>query len=133
MRTEEKILAILRVGHVVSKRGEGLSLRNALFHADYVEARKHFDAQDLLSVILKRRELIEQWLRYSEDKRTSGGWYLMDTGEVGRADEPNEPLNFGSIEEAVAEYVVRELDDWAAVYRVESDGTTRCGDLRGSP
>ena len=122
MRTEEKILAILRVGHVVSKRGEGLSLRNALFHADYVEARKHFDAQDLLSVILKRRELIEQWLRYSEDKRTSCGWYLMDTGEVGRAAEPNEPLHFGSIEEAVAEYVIRELDDWAAVYRVDGDG-----------
>ena len=113
--TEERILDILRIGHDTSMRGEGLSLRNALSRAGYVEARKHFDSQDLIPLIRTHQEFIEQWLMYSEDKRTTSGWYLRDTGEVGRVDEPNDPLRFGSIEKAVAEYVVRELDYWAAV------------------
>ena len=52
---------------------------------------------------------------YSEDKRTSGGWYVRETGEIGQVDDPNSRMHFATIEEAVAEYVVRELDFWATV------------------
>ena len=113
--THESILAILRIGHDTSMRGAGLSLRRALSRADYVEARKHLDAQHLVPVIQAHEEFIEQWLMYSEDKRTTGGWYVRETGEVGRIDDPSSTQRFGSIENAVAEYVVRELDYWAAV------------------
>jgi hypothetical protein len=113
--TNETILAILRIGHETSMRGEGLSLRDALSRADYVDARKRFAARDLVPVIQAHKEFIQQWLMYSEDKRTSGGWYLKETGEIGRADDHNSTQRFKSIENAVAEYVVRELDYWAAV------------------
>jgi hypothetical protein len=59
-------------------------------------------------------DFVEEWIRYSEDKRTSGGWYVTEQGIVGRAGEPDKMV-FSTIEEAIAEYVVRELDYWAAV------------------
>jgi hypothetical protein len=111
----EKLLAILRIGHDTSMRGEGVSLSQALSRVNYVEARKQFTSEDLLPLIQTHHEFIDQWLMYSEDKRTSGGWYVTEAGEVGQADDPNSIMRFATIAEAVAEYVVRELDFWVAV------------------
>lgn len=111
----EKLLAILRIGHDTSIRGEGVSLRQALSRADYLEVRRQFGPQDFLPLLQARRELIEQWIMYSQDKRTSGGWYVTEEGEVGQVDDPNSRMRFASVEEAVAEYVVRELDFWSTV------------------
>ncbi|MHB0914767.1 MAG: hypothetical protein ACYC5A_04920 [Thermoleophilia bacterium] len=112
--TQDTLLAILRIGHEASIRGEGISLRAALSRTDYVNARKHFGAQDLVPVIQAHGELARQWLMYSEDKRTTGGWYVTEAGEVGRLEDSESVERFGSIQKAVAEYVVRELDYWAA-------------------
>ena len=72
-----------------------------------------FDAKDLLRLIRADPDLVLQWIEYSEDKRTSGGWYIIEkTREIGRLHEPETKRRFSSIEEAVAEYVVRELDFW---------------------
>ncbi len=111
----EKLLAILRIGHDTSMRGEGVSLKSALSRVDYLEARRQFAAEDLVPLIQACPELIQQWIMYSQDKRTHGGWYLTEAGEVGRVDRSQIRLRFSSVEEAVAEYVVRELDSWASV------------------
>jgi len=111
----EKLLAILRIGDDTSKRGEGVSMRQALSRVDYVEARKQFEPQDLVPLIQAHQELIDQWLMYSEDKRTRGGWYVTEAGDVGQVDDPDSIMHFASIEEAIAEYVVLELDYWAAI------------------
>jgi len=57
--------------------------------------------------------LLEEWLAYSEDKRTTGGWYLLRSGEIGRVGDPDSRKFFECLEQAVADYVVRELDFWA--------------------
>ncbi len=111
----EKLLAILRIGHDTSMRGEGASLRQALSRVDYPEARGRLCPKDLIPLLHAHREFIDQWIMYSEDKRTSGGWYVRETGEIGQVDDPNSRMHFATIEEAVAEYVVRELDFWATV------------------
>ena len=111
----DKLLAILRIGDDTSMRGEGVSLKQVLTRVDYVATRKQFEPQDLVPLIQAHQELIGQWLMYSEDKRTSGGWYITKAGVVGRVDDPNNTMHFETIEEAVSEYVVRELDFWAAV------------------
>jgi hypothetical protein len=113
--SNEKLLAILRIGHDTSMRGEGVSLSRALSRVNYVEARKQFTSQDLVPLIQKHQEFIDQWLMYSEDKRTSGGWYVTKAGEVGQVDDRNSIMRFATIAEAVAEYVVQELDFWVAV------------------
>ncbi len=112
---DEKLLAILRIGHDTSMRGEGMSLSQALSRVGYVETRSQFGTQDLLPLIQTHLEFVEQWIMYSEDKRTSGGWYVTEVGNVGQIENPKSEMHFISMEEAVAEYVVRELDYWATV------------------
>jgi hypothetical protein len=107
---DDQLLRILRIGHDASMRGEGISLIEALRRTGYQENRGQFGEPDLLRLIRANPDLVEQWLSYSEDKRTSGGWYILRNGEVGRVDAPGSSLRFESIEEAVAGYVVRELD-----------------------
>lgn len=112
---ESRLLSILRIGHDTSMRGAGLSLREALVRTHYATLRSTFDPRDLIPLIKRNPTLIDQWVAYSEDKRTSGGWYLTERGEIGTLDDPDHQMRFDSMEEAVAEYVVRELDHWARV------------------
>ena len=111
----KELLSILRIGHDTSFRGKGISLHQALSEANYTAVRGQLAASDLGPLIRARPKFIKQWLMYSADKRTNGGWYVTDTGDVGQVTEPYETMRFESLEEAVAEYVLRELDYWAAV------------------
>lgn len=88
---------------------------DALSRAGYASRRPGLKARDLVPLIRADPSLVEQWCAYSEDKRTSGGWYLTREGQIGTVEPPVQLLDFGSLEEAVAEYVVRELDFWAGV------------------
>lgn len=115
--SDAQLLAILKIGHEVSCRGAGLSLRDAIARARYVELRPCFGPSDLLPLVKSHPEVIEEWIRYSEDKRTSSGWGVSESGVVAGS----ERLTFESLEEAVAEFVVRELDFWVQI-----------GDGRGS-
>ena len=105
---------ILLIGRESSIRGAGISLRDALAAARYRELRASFTPSDLIPAIQANPALVRDWLMYSEDKRTSGGWHLVEPGELGHA-ASEVRLRFPSIEVAVAEYVVRELDFWAGV------------------
>jgi hypothetical protein len=115
-RDKKQLLAILAIGHDTSMRGEGISLRDARVRTDYANARIGLTPADLLPLIRSNDELVTQWVMYSEDKRTSGGWYLDDeTCSVGRVNAPDETICFNSVEEAVADYVLRELDYWSEI------------------
>ena len=112
--TEQQLLKILRIAHDTSRRGRGISLRDAIAESDYAEIRKSFGPDDLLPLIQDHSEFVLHWMMYSEDKRTSGGWYINESSrEIGRC-ESDERDVFPTTEEAVAEYVVRELDFWSA-------------------
>jgi hypothetical protein len=109
------LLAILRIGHDTSIRGAGLSIGDAVSRTRYRELRALFGESDLLSHLRDRPALIEEWLLYSEDKRTDGGWYLLRDGTIGQVRRPGEKIRYSSLEQAVAAYVVHELDFWANV------------------
>jgi len=116
MKDQEVLLRkVLAIGLDTSLRGEGISLREALARIRYNDLRPTFGASDLVPILQKQPSTVEQWILYSEDKRTSGGWYLMESGEIGQITAPRKQFDFASIEEAVANYVVRELDFWAGV------------------
>lgn len=112
-RRDEDLLGILPIGHETSIRGAGLSLKDALSRTCYRELRPQFEESDLLVHLRDHPAVIEEWLLYSEDKRTDGGWYLLQDGTIGQVHRPGEELRFPSLEQAVAAYVVRELDFWA--------------------
>lgn len=110
---EEDLLRVLRIGHDTSMRGEGISLRDALARCDYRSIRHEFGARDLVPLLEARPELTRHWLGYCEDKRSTGGfWVSEDSCEVGSLESPESSVRYNSITEAVAEFVVRELDYW---------------------
>ena len=113
----EDLLDILRIGHATSMRGAGLSLRDALQRTRYSDRRARFGSRELYRLVKANPTLSEEWFAYSEDKRTTGGWYLLRSGEIGRVGVPGSRRSFRSVEEAVAEYVVQELDFWANLGR----------------
>jgi hypothetical protein len=106
---------ILGIGHATSMRGAGISLREALKVAGYADLRPSLTANELRLVIDDHPEFIEQWMSYSEDKRTDGGWYIQRNGNIGRVLKPVTERQYATIQDAVAEFVILELDFWAHI------------------
>jgi hypothetical protein len=113
--TDFRLIAILRIAQQISA-GEGApSVEAALAHAGYAAYRPSFDAADVRVLLEAHPALLEQWLAYSEDKRTDQGWYVLRDGEIGQVTQPTAQRSYATIDEAVAQFVVRELDFWAAL------------------
>lgn len=108
-----RLIAILRIAQLVSGGGEGVSIREALTRSGYAAYRPSFGAAEIAGVLAQHPPLLEQWLAYSEDKRTPEGWYVLRDGEVGQLLKPATQRSYPSIEEAVAQFVLKELDFWA--------------------
>jgi hypothetical protein len=112
--SDAALLSILKIGRDVSIRGAGISLRDAIAQSRYKELRSMFTPDALIPLIQTDSHFVEEWVSYSEDKRTSGGWYILESGEIGEVSTGSR-FQFPSIQSAVANYVVRELDFWAGV------------------
>ena len=106
---------ILGIGHATSMGGGGIPMREALKVAGYAEHRPGLTAAELRPLVADHPELIEQWLSYSEDKRTDGGWYIRRDRKIGLVLKPGTERQYATIQDAVAEYVVLELDFWAHI------------------
>jgi hypothetical protein len=113
--TDVKLMAILRIAHDISPQGRGLSMKDALARTGYAAYRANFTVGDVLALISAHSSLLEEWLAYSEDKRTDGGWYVLRDAEIGQVRKPSAQRSYATIEEAVAQFVVHELDFWAGV------------------
>ena len=118
------LLDILQIGHETSLRGAGLSMQEALARTHYKARRATFKARDLQVVLMAHPEICDAWLAYSEDKRTSGGWYLLPSHEIGRVGIPESRMHFATQVEAVSEYVVRELDFWVNLHQENRKAST---------
>lgn len=124
MPTRDQLMAILRIGHRVSLRGDRESLADALERTDYGVLRPAISEDDLLPLIDAAIAL--EWVRFSEDKRTNGGWYLTEQGCVGRPGAEEDA--FGDLARATAVYVLRELDHWRDVAAESAARTARSED-----
>jgi hypothetical protein len=122
--SSDRLDPICRIPEALSRR----SLSDLVADTGYRDLRPTLTRQDVASHLARHPGLVLEWLRYSEDKRTRGGWYLLHppTGwVVGRAAEPDQEreLRFGSGPEACAEFILRELDSVAG----DPVGTPRSG------
>ena len=111
MIDEILLLAILHIGRDTSCRGEGISLRDAILRSDYKRLRQGFGSAELVPLIQANPELAKQWVMLCEDKRTNGGFWINENSfEVGTLDHHQPTVQFASLEEAVADFIVKELD-----------------------
>lgn len=114
MMDENRLLTILRIASDVSSRGEGISLREAISRTDYKPLRQKFNTADLIPVIEANPQLAAEWVAYSQDKRTSFGfWIDHDSLKVGTLASGQTVVQYPSLEEAIAQFIVQELDFWS--------------------
>src|SRR4051812_10684982 len=100
----KNLLSVLGVARAVSVRG-GLTLRDAVARSGFANLCSSLDTESLIPLLRSDPNLVKEWLMYSENKRTSGGWYVKEPGEIG---EPatGVSMQFPSMESAVANFVV---------------------------
>jgi hypothetical protein len=110
-RIDFALTAILRIARDVA--GGRMALREALTRSRYREQRPRFSAEDVRAALSAHPVLVDEWLAYSEDKRTEGGWYVLRDGEIGEVLKPASQRSYPTIEEAVAQFILHELDYWA--------------------
>ncbi|HWN10522.1 MAG TPA: hypothetical protein VNO50_14860 [Pyrinomonadaceae bacterium] len=118
--TTEELRSILSIAHDWSDRGAGRSLSDLLSSTRYRELRPTLRVEALEQQFEADHHLIEQWVAYSQDKRTRGGWWFQPVGaewEVGRFGDSGADTStsdrFSKPSSAAAAYVLRELDFWA--------------------
>jgi hypothetical protein len=118
---EQQLFGILRIARDTSFRGEGISMKEALKRSSFDELRNAFGPQDLVPMLSVNPELMQDWLRFCQDKRTRGGCCVFENSfEVGVLGSSEFTVRFDSLEAAVADFVVCELDYWSAVGRGEN-------------
>jgi hypothetical protein len=102
-------------------RGRGYSIARQLQRIGYRQIRPFLTEALLETRLQARPELIEPWLSYSADKRTSGGWHLTRDGEswvvgqLGKKTQVATTESFAVGARAAAVFVLRELDFWDQV------------------
>ena len=79
----------------------------------------YYDSPDLVTESLKKnQEVINEWLIYSSDKRTSSGWYFKENdkhnkyivGYLSSGNRCNETV-FSNIVDACTMFIMREIED----------------------
>lgn len=110
----EILPSIFGIAHATSIRGEGLSIADALGRVDYAAVRSQLRISEIAEVLRANPQIVEDWVLYCEDKRTDGGWYLdSENLEIGELGIPSSLRTFQTLEEAVAGYILAELDSVA--------------------
>jgi hypothetical protein len=96
-------------------RGD-VSVLQLVEESGYRNAPSELVAELVVRHLSEHPELIEAWFGYSEDKRTSSGWYLVqrsgDTFEIGYFPKGEQMLIKGRAQ-ACAEFIVREVREIA--------------------
>ncbi len=107
---------VLSIAKSISRNGDGLSLDEAMERCRYRERREAINAECLATIIRASPQLVADWVRYCEDKRTSGGfWFSSRDFTVGSFLHEHKEHRFASLEDTVAEFVLLELDYWVSV------------------
>jgi hypothetical protein len=78
--------------------------------------RPHIEVSQLAAVLQTEPAIVDDWLAYSEDKRTSFSWGFGPSREGDWSVDGPEGVHerFASRVAACATYVLRELEFWAA-------------------
>jgi len=84
----------------------------------YFEMCNSVSESEIANVLLGNLELVEKWFEWSENKRTSDGWYLLknkngnyEVGRIYKNGTKEVSLEFCDKISACAAYIKREIDE----------------------
>lgn len=89
-------------------------LRDLVRSSGYAALRGQFAPRELAAYLRARPEVIAQWVAYSEDKRTSDGWYLRPPYSIGRISPEPPPMHevkHVDLAAACAAFIIAELGE----------------------
>ena len=114
METINEIVAkVVDIPWQFSIQGD-ISIYKLLEQSGYFENHAALTAVEIKKALKINPGLVQFWLQYSEDKRTSGGWYFKNndngTFTVGNLQSNPEILFLDGIE-ACAEYIKKEIEE----------------------
>ena len=112
--SKEKLLKVLKIAYEISYKGSGISLNKAMIQCDYNVIRKNIDIKEMIFLLQSNSNLTKDWIQYSEDKRTSGGFFIKGK-IVGSIDNNIRNVSYKSKEIALANFILRELDFWLKI------------------
>src|SRR5438270_7370761 len=108
---KDLVRTIARIPREFDRRGDAPA-RDLVLESGYVEAREALTFDGLGDFLRTNPELVGDWLRYSESKRATGGWYFRQqksgAWEVGLAPE-TEPVFIGNKLDACATFILCEV------------------------
>jgi len=92
-----------------------ISMITLLRESGYYKFYKEIDPIDILQVLTELRECIKYWITWSENKRTSSGWYIINRNNkyiVGFYPEnKNSKLEeYDNEAEACANFIKKEIE-----------------------
>ncbi|KAF0243798.1 MAG: hypothetical protein FD180_3053 [Planctomycetota bacterium] len=80
----------------------------------YREIDGLFAPRELAEYLRERPGVIDPWVKYSEDKRTSGGWYLRPPYSIGRMCPTSPPMHevkHVDLAAACAAFIIAEVGE----------------------
>ena len=92
------------------------SISDLLKESLYSKRKEEISAADIRDYLHKEPKYIPDWIKYSNNKRGSEGWYIAQergeyiVGYFSIGSEKSEKHNFLAVSEAVAFFIKKELD-----------------------
>ena len=119
--SHDQLARLCRIARDSSARGAGASLRELLAASGYRGLRPSLTETGIAEYLGHHPELVTQWSMYSENKRTTGGWYFTQSGYVwivgrlGSRGARSDERTHDSRPEAGAQFILLELDFWSSL------------------
>jgi hypothetical protein len=95
-----------------------VSMFSLLEATGYFELHDQISEGDIRAALLHCPECIEEWMQYSEDKRTSSGWYVTqddegcyETGYIADASTRTKRIQYESLVDACAFFIKHEIEE----------------------
>ncbi len=112
MHLNEIIFNVVSITEIFASRND-ISVYQLLKDSGYFEKFSAISIKKIKKELKSHPELIQFWLNYSEDKRTSGGWYLKKDNNdffVGNLLKKSEK-HFQNEVDACALFIKREIEE----------------------
>lgn len=111
---DERDIEIARICAVPLDIGHpSKSIGQVVLESGFPSVRPRLTVARLAEYVRAHRTIIDDWLGYSQDKRTSGGWYFLEGSPwvVGQVDSAGpKPQTFADAALACATFMLAELD-----------------------
>jgi hypothetical protein len=103
---------LIQLAHRFNSLGN-ISINALLKKSRYIEMYNQISEQDIREALFKHPECIDEWICYSEDKRSSKGWYLLQ--------EKGNNFKVGFSPCGTDEYFSNRIDACAAFIKREAE------------